>query len=333
MSSNKCALITGISGQDGSYLAEFLLGKGYRVVGLTRDPAATFSQNIKHLEGKIELKYCSYEQAQLADLIAQTKPSELYNCAGQTYVAKSWEMVDETWRASALLPVHILEALVKVDRRIRFFQASSVEVYSNVGPDVTIQEKTPIMPGTPYGCSKAFAQNMLAAYRKNYELFAVSGILFHHESPRRPESFVSRKVVKAAVELKLGKQKKLKLGNLKVKRDWGYAPDFVRGMHASLQTANPKDYIFCTEAVHSLEHMVETVFRAVDLNYKDHIDIDQSLFRPHEPSVMKGSCQLAKEVLDWKPSRSFEQMLTSMVNVEMKLQTGEQKDYQNENPF
>ena len=332
MTTRKTALITGISGQDGSYLAELLLQKGYEVIGITRDPAALFGLNLAHLEGKLKLLHSSYELISLIDLLTRVRPSEIYNCAGQTYVSKSWEMLDETFKASAILPCNLLEAIIRVDKGIRFFQASSCEVFA-LGTGIAFTEETQIAPANPYGCSKAFAQNMVACYRHNYGIYAVNGILFHHESPRRHENFVSRKVVKRAVSIKLGRDKELTLGNMDVARDWGYAPDVAIAIEKMMRMDSPQDLVICSGEAHPLRKLVQTVFELLDLDYTKYICTHESFVRASEPSIISGSNEKARNALDWQPRTSFRQMLEKMVDYEMRLQTGQEHDFGNERPF
>jgi GDPmannose 4,6-dehydratase len=330
--SDRIALITGISGQDGSYLAELLLGRGYSVVGLTRDPAAHLGPNLSHLAGRIRLISTSYDRAALNDIIRAIRPHEIFNCAGQTYVSKSWGMIDETWQASALLPCDLLEAIIRVDKGIRFFQASSCEIFSldSCGP---YTELTPIAPGNPYGCSKAFAHNMIACYRNNYGVFAASGILFNHESPRRHVTFVSRKIVKAAVAIKLGRANELAIGNLDVVRDWSYAPDVTVAMAAMLQSDQPEDLLVCSGESHALREFVEAAFSRLDLDYMRYVRVDSSLLRVAEPSSIRGSNSRAKLALGWAPKISFHGMVDKMVDYEIRLQTGTELNFAGEGAF
>jgi len=329
---DRIALITGINGQDGSYLAELLLADGYQVYGTTRDPGARPGPNIAHIGRKVNLIYCSYELALLIDVLRQVKPDEVYNFAGQTYVAKSWDMFDDTMAGSAILPCNILEAIVRVDKDIRFFQASSCEMYSLDWENAVI-EASCLAPGTPYGCAKAFAHNMVACYRYNRSIYAVSGILFHHESPRRDENFASRKIVKRAVAIKLGRESELTLGNIAVARDWGFAPDVVAAINMMMRRANPEDFVICSGETHSLQEVIDTVFALVGLDPRNHLRIDKSLFRAAEPPIIRGSSAKAKAVLGWQPRTSFPRMLEKMVAYEMALQTGASRNFADERPF
>lgn len=328
----KTAIITGVSGQDGSYLAELLLERGYEVVGTTRDPERRFGLNIAHLEGRLQLASTGYDIASLSEILRAVKPAEVYNFAGQTFVNKSWEMLPETVDASAVLPMNILEAIVRVDRGIRFVQASTCEIFS-LGMQRIFSEASPMMPGNPYGCAKAFAQNMVSCYRKNYNLFAASGILFHHESPRRGEQFVSRKIVKQAVAIKLGRAKGLTLGDTSIARDWSYAPDLVTAMAGMMHLDAPQDLILSSGETHSLAEMTELAFAQLGLDYRDYLTIDPSFFRAWELPEFGGDSRRARELLNWAPRKNFRAMLESMVNFEMQLQTGSAANFAEEGPF
>lgn len=329
---DQVSLITGISGQDGSYLAELLVTRGHRVIGLTRDPVARIGLNLEHLAGRITLIHSPYDIASLVDVLNSHKPHEVYNCAGQTFVSKSWEMLGETLQASGVLASNLLEAIVRVNKGIRFFQASSCEIFS-LARDAIYSEETPISPGNPYGCSKAYAHNMVACYRENYGIHAVNGILFHHESPRRHESFVSRKVVKRAVAIRLGREKDLPLGNMDVVRDWSFAPDVVVAIAAMTHMEEPQDLVICSGETHSLRELVETVFARLDLDYTRFVRFDSSLRRVSDAPVIRGSNAKAKKVICWTPTASFDQMLERMVDYEMRLQRGDERNFSGERPF
>jgi GDPmannose 4,6-dehydratase len=329
---NRKVLITGITGQDGSYLAELLLSHGHQVYGLTRDPTVRPGPNVAHLANQIKLIYSSYEQADLIDRISELRPSDIYNFAGQTSVSKSWEMLDDTINASGIVPCRLLDAIVRVDRDIRFFQASSPEIATCDWQNV-ISETSPIAPATPYGCAKAMAHTMVMCYRKNYGIYAVNGILFQHESPRRHEAFASRKVVARAVAIKLGRETELALGNIDVARDWSFAPDVVTAIERMMQQESPEDFVICSGETHSLVELVEIVFGLLNLDYRDHLRIDRSLFRAKEPPIIRGSNAKAKMMLDWRPKIPFSKMLEKMVECEMALQTGAIRNFGTEKPF
>lgn len=315
--SKKTALITGVSGQDGSYLAEYLLSLGYRVIGTTRDPGALYGKNIRHLRGSIELVYCNYDRDSLVRVIEQGRPDEIYNLAGQTYVSKSWEMMEATLEVSGVLPSVILNSIASINPKIKFFQASSSEVfYPKDGERLT--EDSPISPKNPYACSKAFAHQMLHAFRNKYGVYAVNGILFNHESPRRAPSFLSQKVVTAACEIKLGLRKELELGNLEVSRDWGYAKDYVVAIHKMLQMNKPQDLLICSGENHQVRELVQTVFSLLDLDWEQYCRVNANLIRKDELMCVSGSNERAKKVLNWGPKTSFREFLRIMTDHNLK---------------
>jgi GDPmannose 4,6-dehydratase len=328
----KTALITGITGQDGSYLAELLLRKGYRVAGTTRDAVGDLGPNLAHLKGQIDMLPTSYERESLIDVLQKVQPDEVYNFAGQTYVGKSWGMVDETFRASAYIPTSLLEAIVKVNKRIRYFQASSSEVFT-LDWDRVICEESPQAPGNPYGCSKAYAHNMVACFRRNYDLFAVNGILFQHESPRRHENFASRKIAKTAVAVKLGRADVIELGALDVSRDWSYAPDIVVAIDAMMRIETPQDLVICSGENHTVREVAETIFDLLGLDFSKYYRLDQTLVRALEPPITRGSSEKIKKMTNWRATTSFRGLLEKMVDYEMRLQSGTEHDFVNERPF
>lgn len=325
----KTALITGITGQDGSYLAELLLMRGYRVVGTTRQKSAP---NIAHLADRLVLLPHHQDIKGLMGLIEREKPSEIYNFAGQTHVSRSWDMPDETIEASAVLPANILEAIARTDRGIRFFQASSSEIFS-LTQQAVFDENTPIAPGTPYGSAKAYAHHLVTCYRENYGIYAVNGILFNHESPRRSEIFASRKIVKGAVAIKLGHAQELVLGNVEVSRDWSYAPDVVEAVHEMLQMEKPVDLVISSGESYSLADMVRMMFEMMELDHEKYLRFDPALYRVAELPVVRSSNAKARQLLNWSPRHSFRTMLERMVAYEMRLQTGRAQNFAGEHPF
>ena len=329
---NITALITGITGQDGSYLAELLLHKGYRVAGTTRGPAHELGLNLAHLEGRVDILPTSYERDSLADVLRQVKPDVVYNFAGQTYVGKSWGMIDETFRASAYIPTNLLEAIVQVNKGIRYFQASSSEVFT-LDWDRIIHEDSPQAPSNPYGCSKAYAHNMVACFRRNYDLFAVNGILFQHESPRRHQNFASRKIVKTAVAIKLGRADNIELGTLDVSRDWSYAPDVIVAIEAMMHLERPQDFVICSGENHTVLELAETVFDLLHLDFSKYYRLDRSLVRAWEPPITRGSNAAIIKMTNWQAKTSFRGLLEKMIDYEMRLQSGAEHDFANEKPF
>lgn len=314
----KRVLITGITGQDGSYLAEILVDKGYHVMGLTRDISRTFTRNIQHLKGKIELHYCSYAAYSIMEAVRELRPDEIYNLTGQTYVSKSWDLIPETVQNTGMIPIFFIEAIYKTNRAIKFFQASSAEIFTPK-PNEILTEESQIEPSNPYGCSKVFAHQMLAMFRKSHGMFLVNGILFNHESSRRYHDFLSKKVVCAAVAIKLGKQKELVLGNLSTARDFGFAADYMEAAFLMMQMEKPCDLIISSGHAHSVEDLVRLIFEELDLDWKQCVRIDPALFRPLETPVIYGSNQKIRELTGWAPKTSFKQMLKNMVQDELQI--------------
>lgn len=311
------AIITGITGQDGSYLAEHLIERGYKVVGLTRSPDARLGHNIEHLRGRVEMRFTSYDVLSLVEIFKDVAPTEVYNLTGQSFVSKSWSMVEETVRSAGMIPLHLLEAIVHTNRSIKYFQAASSEIYTPDSNAQKLDESSPIRPYNPYGCSKALAFHSVAAYRLGYNLFAVNGVLYGHESPRRDEAFLSRKIVRGAARIKLGLAHDLMLGNMQICRDWGYAPDYVEAMHLMMQNSKPEDFHICSGKAHSVEQMVQIAFETLELDYRKYVKTDQSLVRRYEPDFVVGSYAKAERVLGWKPKTSFEEMIRLMVRHEL----------------
>jgi len=325
------ALITGINGQDGSYLAELLVSKGYQVYGITRDPAVPYSLNLQHLAGKVTLVSSSYELHQLMDIIKNIRPTEIYNLAGQSYVSKSWEMVEETFKSLAVIPSRLLEAILANDRSTRFLQASSSELFCP-GETDRLGETFPISPYNPYGCAKTFAHCMVSAYRREHGLFAVNAILFPHESPRRHPNFAFKKIVRTAVAIKCGSKEKLKLGNLYVLRDWGYAPEYVSAMHRMMSAEMPEDYCLCTGKTKSVQDVVQATFDYLGLDWQGHIEVAPALCRTNEPEIIVGDGSKAARDLNWAPTVCVEETIKRVVDFEIRMYSGQEKDYKNECP-
>jgi len=312
----RCVLISGVRGQDGSYLAELLLENGYQVIGLTRDPGLLFEGNISHLKDKIELCYTAYDFHSLSQIISKYRPEKIFNLCGQPYVLKSWSMIDETIKGSGMIPCHFLQAISEIDREIKFFQASSSEIFEpDKGEGLT--ENSRILPRTPYGCAKALAHNMVVSFRENYNLFAVNGILFNHESSRRRENFLSRKVVREAVRIKKGLSEKLELGNLSTMRDWGHAKEYMDAVNLMLESDVPEDYIISTGKTHSVEDMVRIIFEKLDLDYREYIFVNEEFVRPFEPQTCRGIPNKIYKELGWSAKTPFKDMLEEMILEEL----------------
>ena len=317
MNKKKVALISGITGQDGSYLADYLLSLGYSVVGLTRGYDELFPERLNHIRDQIKVITTDYSFASLCKIFSSIEPSEFYNMAAQSYVGKSWLMVDETIEASGVLPITALRAIIDTKVQLRFFQASSSEIYSPSSARAIV-EGSIISPTTPYGCSKALAHQMVIAYRDNYEMFAVNGIFFNHESPRRGKDFITMKVINGALDIKEGKTKSLKLGNLDVQRDWGDARDYVIAAHLILQQDRPVDYHICSGLLHSVRDIVDFIFLQFGMNYTDYVTCDNELVRSNERKAVLGSNLKIRNELGWSASINFEKMLLECVESETK---------------
>ncbi|MBW1659115.1 MAG: GDP-mannose 4,6-dehydratase [Deltaproteobacteria bacterium] len=315
----KRALITGVTGQDGSYLAEFLLEKGYEVYGIVRRASTEKFERIAHLMDTIEIIQGDLlDQNSLFHALDSIRPHEVYNLAAQSFVPTSWNQPLLTGEITALGVTRMLEAIKMVDKSIRFYQASSSEMFGKVR-EVPQNEKTPFYPRSPYGVAKVYGHWITVNYRESYNLFACSGILFNHESPRRGMEFVTRKITYAVAKIKLGLANELRLGNLKSKRDWGYAGDYVRAMWLMLQQPEPDDYVVATGETHAVEEAVEIAFSHVGLDWHDYVKTDPKFFRPAEVDLLVGDCTKAKNVLGWKPEVSFQELITMMVDHDLKV--------------
>jgi len=316
----KTALITGITGQDGSYLAELLLEKGYKVAGMVRRASTEKFERISHLTDDIEIVQGDLlDQYSLSAAIQKVKPSEVYNLAAQSFVPTSWSQPLLTGEFTGLGVTRVLEAIRMVDPSIRFYQASSSEMFGKV-QEVPQTETTPLYPRSPYGVAKVYGHYITINYRESYNLFAVSGILFNHESPRRGLEFVTRKVTDAVAKIKTGKANELRMGNLDARRDWGFAGDYVKAMWLMLQQEKPDDYVISTGQTFTVEHMVDTAFSHVGLNFKDYVKIDPAFIRPAEVDLLIGDPAKAKRDLGWEPTVTFEEMIRMMVDADMKRQ-------------
>jgi GDPmannose 4,6-dehydratase len=316
------AVITGITGQDGSYLAELLLEKGYEVVGVTRRLSAPNRERIEHLGGRIDLRQADLlDQMSLLNLVDEVRPHELYNLAAMSFVPASWEQPLLTAEYNALGVMRILDAIRRVDASIRFYQASSSEMFGKAR-ETPQAEETPFHPRSPYGVSKTFAHYITVNYRESYDLFAVSGILFNHESPRRGLEFVTRKVSHGVARIKLGRTRTLVLGNLDARRDWGFAGDYVLAMWSMLQQDKPSDYVVATGISHSVRDLVETAFSHVGLDWRDHVRTDTRFLRPADIEHLVGDASKARAMLRWQPSVDFRALVRTMVDADLQRLSG-----------
>ena len=318
MSEPKRALITGITGQDGSYLAELLLEKGYRVCGMVRRASVEKFERIEHLRNKVELRQADLlDQLSLIELVRDFRPTELYNLAAQSFVPTSWSQPMLTAEFDAVGVTRVLEAIRLVDPTIRFYQASSSEMFGKVR-EIPQTELTPFYPRSPYGVSKVFAHYITVNYRESYDLFAVSGILFNHESPRRGLEFVTRKVTDGVARIKLGLADSLSLGNLDAQRDWGFAGDYVRAMWMMLQQDRADDYVIATGESHSVRELVEVAFAHAGLEWQKYVRIDPRFLRPAEVDHLIGDPSKAREALGWKPDVDFKALVHMMVDADLR---------------
>jgi GDPmannose 4,6-dehydratase len=311
------ALITGITGQDGSYLAEFLLEKGYTVYGMVRRASSDHFARLAHLEDRIHLREGDLlDQLSLITLLHETQPQEVYNLAAQSFVPTSWAQPILTSEATALGVTRMLEAIRVVDRSIKFYQASSSEMFGKVRESPQ-NERTPFYPRSPYGVAKVYGHYITVNYRESYGLFAVSGILFNHESPRRGRQFVTRKVTHAAAQIKLGQAGDLRLGNLDAQRDWGFAGDYVEAMWLMLQQPAPDDYVIATGETHSVRELCEIAFARAGLDWTKHVVVDRAHVRPAEVDYLIGDAAKARRVLGWAPKVSFRHLVEMMVDADV----------------
>ncbi|MFV0316668.1 MAG: GDP-mannose 4,6-dehydratase [Microthrixaceae bacterium] len=319
---SKRALITGITGQDGSYLAELLLKEGYEVTGMVRRSSTVTFERIAHLQDRIATVHGDLlDQASMIELLRTYRPHEVYNLAAQSFVQTSFSQPVLTGDVTALGVTRILDAIRLVDPDIRFYQASSSEMFGKV-VEVPQRESTPFYPRSPYGVAKVYGHWITVNYRESYDLFACSGILFNHESPRRGLEFVTRKISNGAAKIKLGMAEELRLGNLDAKRDWGFAGDYVRAMWKMLQADSPDDYVVSTGETHSVREFCEVAFGHLGLDYNDHVVIDDAFFRPAEVDLLVGDASKAADALDWQPEVTFDELVTTMVDADMDLLSG-----------
>jgi GDPmannose 4,6-dehydratase len=325
------ALITGITGQDGSYLAELLLKKGYEVWGVNRRSSSFNTGRVEHLYqdphatgARLRLKYGDLNDASsLSTILGDLKPDEVYNLGAQSHVRVSFEIPEYTAEISGLGCIRLLEAMRRVGLKAKFYQASSSELYGKV-VEVPQSEKTPFHPRSPYAAAKAYAFYVTQNYREAYSMFAVNGILFNHESPRRGETFVTRKITRAVARIQLGLQDKLYLGNLEAKRDWGFAGDYVEAMWQMLQAETPDDFVIATGETHSVREFLEKAFGLLNLDYRKHVEHDPRYERPSEVDLLLGDATKARRVLGWAPKVSFEGLVKMMVESDLELARREQ---------
>ncbi len=335
----KTALITGITGQDGSYLTELLLSKGYKVYGIIRRSSSFNTERLEHLyqdpheKRKMELVYGDLnDTSSLAEIIHSVKPDEIYNLGAQSHVRVSFDIPEYTGEISGMGALRILEAIRRTGCKARFYQASSSEMFGKV-VEIPQKETTPFYPRSPYGCAKVFSHYLTLNYRESYNIFACSGILFNHESPRRGETFVTRKITRGATRIKLGLQDKLYLGNIDAKRDWGFAGDYVEAMWLMLQADKPDDFVIATGETHSIREFLNETFALLKLDWEKYVEIDPRYFRPAEVDLLLGDSSKARKALGWKPKVDFKQLVKMMLDSDLELAKKEKalKDFEAEN--
>lgn len=322
----KRALITGITGQDGSYLTELLLGQGYEVYGIIRRSSSFNTDRIDHLyqdphesDTRLRLLFGDLnDSSSLNTILRRVQPDEIYNLGAQSHVRVSFDVPEYTAEVTGVGVVRILEAIRETGIRPRFYQASSSEIFGKV-TEVPQSETTRFHPRSPYGCAKAYGYYITMNYRESYDLFACNGILFNHESPRRGETFVSRKITRAATRIKLGLQEKLYLGNLDARRDWGHALDYVRAMWLMMQADEPDDYVIATGECHSVRDFLDRAFGYLDLDWTEYVEIDPKYYRPAEVELLIGDCSKARRVLGWEPTITFTEMVRMMIDHDLEL--------------
>jgi len=313
------ALITGITGQDGSYLAEFLLARGYEVIGMVRRSSTVNFERIKHIQDRVTLVTGDLlDEVSLIHMLREHRPGEVYNLAAQSFVQTSWPQPVFTGETTALGVTRMLDAVRIVDPEIRFYQASSSEMFGKV-VEVPQKETTPFYPRSPYGVAKVYGHWITVNYRESYDMFATSGILFNHESPRRGLEFVTRKISHAVARIKLGLDEELRLGNLDAQRDWGFAGDYVEAMWMMLQQDRPDDYVVATGETHSVREFCELAFGHAGLNYEDYVVLDERFMRPAEVDLLIGDPSKAKAALGWQPKTSFPELVRMMVDADIYL--------------
>jgi len=313
----KKALVTGVTGQDGSYLAEFLLEKGYEVIGMVRRTSTVNFERIKHFQDKITLVPGDLmDQVSIIDILREHRPNEVYNLAAQSFVPISWSQPVLTGEVTALGVTRVLDAIRTVDPTIRFYQASSSEMFGKVR-ETPQNENTPFYPRSPYGVAKVYGHWITVNYRESYDLFACSGILFNHESPRRGLEFSTHKVTHGVARIKLGLDNELRMGNLDAKRDWGYAGDYVKAMWLMLQQDEPDDYVVGTGSTHSVRELCEVAFDYLDLDWQDHVVVDPRFLRPADVDFLVADATKARTKLGWEPTVTFEELIQMMIDADL----------------
>lgn len=313
------ALITGVTGQDGSYLADFLLAQGYQVVGMVRRSSTVTFERIEHIQDELEIIQGDlHDQSSLVSVMEEYSPDEVYNLAAQSFVPTSWKQPVLTGEVTALGVTRLLEAIRLVKPEARYYQASSSEMFGKV-LEVPQSEATPFYPRSPYGVAKVYGHWITVNYRESYNLYACSGILFNHESPRRGLEFVTRKITHGVARIKLGLAHELRLGNLEARRDWGYAGDYVEAMWLMLQQEQPDDFVVCTGVTHSVREFCQAAFEHVGLDYQDYVVQDPRFYRPAEVDLLVGDPTKASEKLQWQPKVSFEKLVQMMVDADLQL--------------
>lgn len=318
----KKALITGITGQDGSYLAELLLEKGYEVHGVVRRSSNANFSRLEGIQDKLKIHHADlYDQMSLIEAIEESEPDEVYNLAAQSFVPTSWKQPVLTGEFTGVGVTKMLEAVRMVNKKIRFYQASSSEMFGKV-LETPQKETTPFYPRSPYAVAKVYGHFVVVNYRESYDMFAVSGILFNHESPRRGLEFVTRKVTDGVARIKAGKLKKLKMGNTTAHRDWGYAKDYVEAMWLMLQQKKAEDYVIATGVAHTVQELIEIAFKRAGLDWEKYVETDKSLWRPAEVEYLRGDASKAKSKLKWTPKTSFKELVHLMTDADLKLQLG-----------
>ncbi|HJZ47582.1 MAG TPA: GDP-mannose 4,6-dehydratase [Roseiflexaceae bacterium] len=323
MAKPKRALITGITGQDGSYLAEFLLEQGYEVIGMIRRSSTVNFERIRHIQDKIALTSGDLlDEVSMINLLREYRPTEVYNLAAQSFVQTSWAQPVFTGETTALGVTRMLDAIRIVDPDIRFYQASSSEMFGKV-VEVPQRETTPFYPRSPYGVAKVYGHWITVNYRESYGMHTNSGILFNHESERRGLEFVTRKITNGAARIKLGLDRELRLGNLEAQRDWGFAGDYVKAMWLMLQQDQPGDYVVATGQTQSVRHFCELAFGHIGLDYRDYVALDERFMRPAEVDLLVGDPRKAHEALGWRPETSFEELVRMMVEADLALLRGQ----------